>query len=270
MWVPDFEPDENSPGQLSPLPPDKRNERRVPVTADFDKMQWARLLDFSIKDYYTDPVSYLYWTSKIDIYRFNNLPDDTPLRRTVPIFISVALEPSLFGVPVIYSENHEPFFTTEGAVIKERSDLVKLKKPNFYNSGMMPLAHKFYDEISKIVPEEYSVIFPKWGRSPWGTACGIRSMENLLADTIEDPQFVHDLMRLITDARKEYTKDRRKFLNMVDDESACYNDECSPPIQSPESYETFCFPYENELCEFYGGLRWWHSCGVTTHPVDQP
>jgi len=133
----------------------------------------------------------------------------------------------------------------------------------------MPLAHKFYQEINKLVPEDFSVVFPVWIRGPLGVACAIRGMQNLLVDIIEDPEFVHQLMRLITDSRKEYTRESRKFLGGVKILNSCpenplANDEVSIPIISPQLYEELIFPYEDELSEFYGGINWWHSCGNKT------
>ena len=100
-------------------------------------------------------------------------------------------------------------------------------------------------------------------------ACGMRSMEDLLVDMIEAPEFVHELMRFITDSRKEYTQQSRKFLGKVEIRNACSenslaNDEVSIPIVSPQLYEELIFPYEDELSEFFGGVNWWHSCGNKT------
>lgn len=264
MWGPDFSPDEYEPGLIAPFPADKREEKRPPVTADWDRLQWSKFLHFNIREYYTDPLVYLKWTLKINIYRFKNFPDDTPLLKIIPIYLGVAFEPSLFGVPVVYSLNREPLFTSEGSVIKDKRDLAKIKLPNFFKSGLMPLAHKFYDEINKLIPKGFSVIFPKWGRGPFGVACAVRGMENLLIDMIEDPKFVHQLMQLIVNSRKEYTQNRRKFTGKNEIESTCWNDEVSCPIISPQLYEEFIFPYEDQLSNFYGGIRWWHSCGNKT------
>lgn len=264
MWGPEFSPDEYEPGLIAPFPAHKRKEKRPSITADWDRLQWSKLLHFDIKEYYTDPLAYLKWTLSIDVYRFKNFPDDTPFVKTVPIFLGVAFESSLFGVPVVYSSTREPLFTSEGSVIKTKGDLAKLEIPDFFKNGLMPLTHKFYDEINKLIPKDFSVIFPKWGRGPFGVACAIRGMENLLIDMIEDPKFVHQLMRLITDSRKEYTQNRRKFTGKNEVESSCWNDEVSCPIISPQLYEEFIFPYEDELSKFYGGIRWWHSCGNKT------
>lgn len=264
MWGPEFSPDEYEPGLIAPFPACKRKEKRPPITADWDRLQWSKLLHFDIKKYYTNPLAYLKWTLEVDIYRFKNFPDDTPLTKIVPIFLGAAYEPNLFGVPIVYSSAHEPLFTSEGSVIKSKSDLAKLKTPNFFKTGLMPLAHKFYEEINKLVPEDFSVIFPKWGRGPFGIACAVRGMQRLLIDMIEDSKFVHQLMRFVTDSRKEYTRRRRKFTGKNEVESTCWNDEVSIPIISPQLYEEFIFPYEDELSKFYGGIKWWHSCGNKT------
>ncbi len=270
MWPKNFKPSEYEPGLIPPLEASKRDEKRPPLSADWDRNQWSRLLGFDIKRYYTDPIYYLKWMLKINLYRFNNFPDDTPLTSTMPIFLGVAFEPNLFGVPTVYSREREPLYTSDGAVIKKKNDLLKLKIPDFYESGPMPLAHRFYETLNGIVPPEFTVEFPVWLRGPFGVACGLRSMQRLLADMIDAPSFVHDLMRLMNEARKEFTRQRRKFLGNGTDimhgcaESSLANDEVSIPMVSPSLYETLILSYEKELEEFYGEIQWWHSCGNKT------
>jgi hypothetical protein len=270
MWPWNFKPSEYEPGLIPPLEASEREEKRPPLTADWDRLQWSRFLKFDLKRYYTEPLHYLKWTLKINLYRFNNFPDDTPLTYTIPIFLGVAFEPNLFGVPTVYSTEHEPLFTSDGAVIKKRSDLLKLKVPDFYTSGPMPLAHRFYETLNGIVPRAFSMEFPVWLRGPFGVACGMRSMQNLLMDMIDDPLFVHDLMHLITEARKDFSGQRRKFLRNGENvmhssaESSLANDEVSIPMVSPSLYQKLILPYELELEKFYGGIHWWHSCGNKT------
>ncbi len=261
LWGSEIIPDEYSPGELAPISLNERVNKKIPLTADWDRIIKSKLLGFNIEEYYKDPLTYLRWTLEMDIHRFENFNDDTPLLKTVPIFMSISFEPSLFGVPIVYSTEHEPLFTSDGAVIKDKKDLVKLKGIDFFNSGLMPLAHRFYNEISKLTPKDYLVIFPKCCRGPFGVACAIRGMQNLLIDMIEDPDFVHKLMNFITNERIGYTKQRRKFLNKVEVESTLLNDEASSSIISPKFYEEFCLPYEDKLSKFYGSIRQWHSCG---------
>ena len=264
MWEPGFIPDEYDPGVIAPFPANKRKEKRVAITSHWSRIQWARFLNFDISEYHKDPLTFLTGQLKIDIQRFKKFQDDTPLLKTIPIYMSCAFEPSLFGVPVTYSSVSEPIFASDGAVINSKDDLTKLKIPDFFKSGLMNLAHKFYDDLESLVPKDYSVVFPKWARGPFGVACALRGMENILIDMLSDPPFVHKLMRFITDARKEYTRSRRKFLNKIEVEGSLHNDEVYSPLISPKMYEEFCFPYEDELSEFYGGITWWHSCGNKT------
>lgn len=269
MWPSNFKPSAYEPGLIPPLAPWRRDEKRPPLTADWDRMQWSRMLGFDIQRYYTDPLYYLRWTLEINLYRFKHFPDDTPLTRSVPIFLSVAMEPNFFGVPILYSDQHEPLFTSEGAVVRERGDLGKLRVPDFQQCGLMPLARRFYDTIRETAPDELMIEFPVWLRGPFGVACGIRGMQALLVDMIDDPPLVHELLALTVESRKEFTGVRRGIMGNKEfyhesAENSMANDEVSIPIVSPALCNEFIFPYEQQLEEFYGGIHWWHSCGNKT------
>ncbi|MFW6180886.1 MAG: uroporphyrinogen decarboxylase family protein [Spirochaetota bacterium] len=269
MWPERFRPSAYEPGLIPPLAREHREEKRPPLSADWDRLQWSRLLGFDISRYYTDPLCYLRWTLEINLFRFDRFLDDTPLTRTVPIFLGVAMEPNFFGVPILYSDRHEPLFTSDGAVVRERGDLVKLKVPDFRRAGLMPLARRFYDTIRSLAPEGWAVDFPVWLRGPFGVACGIRGMQALLVDMIDDPPLVHELMALIVEARGAFTRVRREITGGEEIEHGCAendlaNDEVSVPIVSPELCEELILPYEQKLEERYGGVHWWHSCGNKT------
>mgnify|MGYP001108573322 CR=1 FL=1 len=255
MWPPRFRPSAYEPGLIPPPAPEHREEKRPPLSADWDRLQWSRLLGFDISRYYTDPLYYLRWTLEINLFRFDRFPDDTPLTPTVPIFRGVAMEPNFFGVPILYSDRHEPLFTSEGAVVRERGDLARLKVPDFRQAGLMPLARRFYDTIRSLAPEGWGVGFPVWLRGPFGVACGIRSMQALLVDMIDDPPLVHDLMALIVESRREFTRIRRDVMGEEEIEHACAenamaNDEVSVPIVSPALCVEFILPYEKQLARF--------------------
>jgi hypothetical protein len=144
--------------------------------------------------------------------------------------------------------------------------------PDFYRSGLMPLAHRYYARLKELLPADFTVTFPEWGRGPWGVAFHIRLNNNLAMDLIDRPAFVHRLMRFITDARKEWWLARCKFLGTRLEPANLYNDEVNTPTMSPGQYEEFVLPYEQELSEFHGGIGYWHSCGDTTllvHLIDR-
>ena len=75
-------------------------------------------------------------------------------------------------------------------------------------------------------------------------------------------------MRFITDARKQWWRDRSKYLGIPLEPANLYNDEVNCPTLSPAMFEEFVLPYEQELSEFHGGIGYWHSCGDTTKLVE--
>ena len=197
------------------------------------------------------------------IYRFEEFQDFTPVEKSMGIWLGATFESSLFGSRSIFMKDEDPWIDRE-PVIKRYQDIDNLKFPDFYQSGLMPLAHRMYNWMSELAGDEYTIVFPEWRMGPFGVACALRGMENLLADLLLKPEFVHRLMRLITDARKKWVKERAEFLGQKVGQGDLDDDEVNSPCLSPEQYREFVLPYEKELCEFHGGIGYWHSCGDTT------
>jgi len=239
----------------------------IPFTVEPELPMWAELLEFDVENFYTDPSSYLESTLRMMIYRFEHFEDFTCIEKTIPIWLGTTLESSLLGSKTIFVKGESPWIDRE-PIIKDYEDLDKLNYPDFHKSGLMPLVHRMYGEISELVQSNYTVVFPEWARGPLGVAMHIRGWENLLSDMVLNPDFVHRLMRFITDARKEWIKERAGFLGRKVDRGNLYNDEVNCPTISPQQYEEFVLPYEVELSEFHGGITYWHSCGDTTKLLD--
>jgi hypothetical protein len=236
---------------------------RAPITVEPEITLWGKILGFDVRDFYQNPVTYLINSLRMSIYRFENWDDQTGIGLQIPIWLGVTLESSLFGARTVYTRDDYPWLDRE-PVIRTRDDLEKLEPPDFFSSGLMPLAHRYYQEIRELVDDDVKVNFHEWGRSPFGVAFHIRRMENLLVDMIDDPEFTHRLMRFITDARKRWVAERAKFLGKPIEKGNLYNDEVNTPTLSPALYEQFVLPYEQELSMFHGGILYWHSCGNTT------
>jgi len=241
--------------------------KMIPFTVEPEIPMWAQILGFDIGEFYNDPRCYLENTLKMMIYRFEHFQDFTCVEKTIPIWLGTTFESSLFGSRTIFVKGESPWLDRE-PIIKRPEDLDELNFPDFYKSGLMPLAHKMYEEINELVEGKYTVVFPEWGRGPFGVVQHIRGLENLLMDIILRPEFVHRLMRFVTDARKSWVKERARFLRRKVEKGNLYNDEVNCPTLSPSQYEEFVLPYELELCEFHGGITYWHSCGDTTKLLD--
>jgi len=240
-----------------------KKTKMIPFTVEPEIPMWAKILDFNVKQYYTNPRCYFENNLKMMIYRFEEFQDFTPIEKTIGIWLGASFEASLFGSKTIFMEDEDPWIDRE-PVIKRYEDLDRLEFPHFCKSGLMPLAHRMYSEMNELAKGEYTIVFPEWRMGPFGVACALRKMENLLADILLNPEFVHKLMQFITEARKEWTKERAKFLKQEVGKGDLDNDEVNSLLLSPKHYEEFVLPYEQELCEFHGGIGYWHSCGDVT------
>ena len=107
------------------------------------------------------------------------------------------------------------------------------------------------------------VMYPTAIRGPFSIATQLRETSNLLIDMVEDPPFVHALMRRITDGLKRHAQLRAEFTGEPIQPAKLFNDEIGTPMISCRHYEEFILPYELELAAFHGRVHYWHSCGVT-------
>ena len=236
---------------------------RAPITIEPEMTMWSSILGFDTDRFYQDPEVFLLNQLKINIYRHEHFNEDTVVGKEIVIWLGTTLESSLLGSKTIYTEDEYPWIDRD-AVIEGEADLGRIETFNFYKTGLMPLAHQYYEVLNEYLDSDFKVTFPEWGRSPFGVATHVRGYENLLVDMIKNPDFTHRLMRKITDFRKAWIVERASFLGQAVEKGNLYNDEVNCPTLSPPLYEEFVLPYEQELSGFHGGILYWHSCGDTT------
>ena len=234
----------------------------VPFTIEPEHEMWAKIFRFGLDDYYTQGLTYLVADLNMKIYRFENFLDGTPIGKDISLWMGAGFEASLFGMKQVYTKDKDPWIGRQ-PLLKNKSYLDKLVVPDFYNAPAMLRVHQMYEDIKKSLEDDFSVIMPEWCRGPFGLACHLRGMENIIIDMREDPEFVHALMRFTTEARQKWTKQRAEFMKISIQAGSLYNDEVNVPLLSPRLYEEFVLPYEIKLSEFYGVITYWHSCGNT-------
>lgn len=225
----------------------------------------CELVGINIKDFYENPGTHLLFQLKQKLFRFKNYKDDMVIDKMIAIRLGYVLEHTLFGMKVIERKGLDPIIE-QSPMISDKADLLKLKLPDFFESGLMPKVHFFYEKINSILKDagDFLVDFPHWAAGPWPIATHLRGMERLALDIYDDPKFVHDLMNFITQSHIEWVKQRNKFLKTPISETNLDNDEVNGMMLSPTSYEEFVFPYENKIANFHGGVFYWHSCGDIT------
>ncbi len=234
----------------------------VPFTVDPETVFYAHALDFDLREYYLDPYCYLENTLKMKLYRYRMFDDDSYITKNISLFLGVILEPSMFGIIPVYPEGKDPWNSLE-PVVHSSEDINKLKQPDFYKSGIMPRCHQFYTEIRQILPDDFSVSFPLWGRGPWGVAQHLMGFENLMIATMDEPEMIHALLDKITDMQCVWLSQRADFLEIPLPIGVMYNDEVNCQVLSPAMYREFVFPYEQKVSMYQNGITYWHSCGDT-------
>ena len=215
-----------------------------------------------LRGFYTDPQTYLKGYLAACLNKFHWFQDDTYFLPEVPIWLGPSFEPNLFGKGVSYTEDKDPWIDQE-PVLRAREDLDRLEPPDFRRSGLMPVVHSMYEEIGRLVGGRLKVRFTDWLRGPFVLAFHLRGAVNILMDMVDDPAFVHKLMRFVTDARKHWCEQRAAFLGEDVGQGDLYNDEVNVPFLSPAFYREYVLPYEIELSQFHGQIGYWHSCGDT-------
>ncbi len=250
--------------------------RRIGFHVGIGRSVWKNIVDFSLVEYFDKPEVALTAQMKWKLFWHDSIPDDTVLEPTVGLDFGVALEPSLFGVRPVFSANTDPMYGEP--VIAEHSDLAKLRKPDFFESGIMPRVHAMYEGM-KDLAGPVPVRFPGWARGPWSVACMLRGFNELYMDLADDPGFVVDLLDFIVESRIGWEKQRCAFLGHDPKDQSRdwqyvvyrrissgdqFNDEVDGNLFSPSTYENYIFPAEKKLRDFYGALRYYHSCGNMT------
>lgn len=238
---------------------------KPPIVVAPENQFWSYMFDFSLVDYYSNPRTYLERQLQMYAYKHSHWDDDTFFDGNIYIWFSVVTELSLFGTHIIFREHQEPWLHGE-PVLSQKEKLDTLEPPDFRKSGLMPIIHQYYEEISELVHGRLPVVFPSWVRGPFCIASHLRGVENILTDMVEDPVFIHRLMRFIVDCQKKWLMERRKFLGETElPRGKLFNDEIGEPSIGPKYYEEFILPYEIELAEFQNGIEYWHSCNNTTN-----
>lgn len=239
-----------------------RDESAVPITVDLQNPLWIKRFPQDLSHTFKDPHAYLKFYLQKRIESFRLFRDDTPLELIIPIWMHTPFEMSLFGMQTLYFRDQDPVVHQDSAVCHSKEDLDRLPHINFYQSGMMPLAHRIYEGIKEVCEPQFKIIFPEWIRGPLGVALFLRGYTNLLLDMTGDVELVHGLMKKVTDERKRYFSMRASFMGEdVIPPGSLFNDEVDSGIIGPMHYREFVKPYEIDLGKFHKRISYWHSCG---------
>jgi uroporphyrinogen decarboxylase len=210
-----------------------------PIVASF-----AGTLDgLSIEEYCTDPVKAI--TAMMNYYE-RYQPD------VVLAYNDLAKEAEAFGCGVKYSDYVVPSIETH--VLEDKAALARLAMPDPNKTARLP---GFLEQCEALVKAKPPAAIGAVAVGPWTIAMLLRNPEMMLLDTFEDPQFIHDLMRITTDFSKAWGDAIVKTgIGLSYSEPTA-----SISLISPDNYREFIAPYHKELVEHFKAKK----VGVTTH-----
>jgi len=165
----------------------------------------------------------------------------------------LAKEAEAFGCRVKYSDWVVPSID-QHVLSDDKAGLAKLTMPDPYKTARLP---GFLEQCEALVKAKPPTALGAVAVGPWTIAMLIRNPETMLLDTFEDPQFIHDLMRVTTDFCKIWGDAIAKTgIGLSFSEPTA-----SISLVSPDNYRDFIAPYHKELVEHFKAKK----VGVTTH-----
>jgi hypothetical protein len=248
--------------------PAPRDRGKIPFVVEPAVEMWSHILGFDEKAYYADPLTYLTAQLEIKVYHAQHFRDDTYIDKSFRLLFATLLEGTLVGVPYGFTEQGHPWLDYLNPPVETEKDLEDLEPPDFYHSGIMPLVHRFYVEMSKVLDNDFLIKFPDWIMGPFGVACELRGFDQFLMDLIIAPDFAWRMLHFIVEARRSWQRQCDDFLGIERTRGLLGNDDVNCPTLSPALYREMILPFEMALCEHYGGIFYWHSCGNTTRLLD--
>ncbi|MGB3700423.1 MAG: uroporphyrinogen decarboxylase family protein [Anaerolineales bacterium] len=128
--------------------------------------------------------------------------------------------------------------------LDDKSNFSKLQVPDPQKDGRIPGYLEACVETKNVVKDA-----PVSGviAGPWTIAMGLRGANNLIVDTKMDPEFVHELMKVSTEATKRFTE----ALNEIGIGVGYSEAPASCNLISPSMYRDFVFPYHKELVSYF-------------------
>ncbi len=215
---------------------------RVPIGIILGPFR-ARVLGCSLKNYWRDGKKLADGTlACFELFKHDS----------VEISWDIMMEAEASGAQLEFPEDGIP--RVRKYILSQKSTLGSLQLPKPESSGRFPLYIQACKEVSKIIKNS---VLTGTVTGPWTIATGLRSVQELIFDTVDDPDFVEELMKFTTEVTKTLgSKVIETGLSLTMGEAAS---SCS--LISPAIYRQFIKPHHQEIVEFFRQRR----AGVSMH-----
>ncbi len=206
----------------------------------------ARVLGCSLKDYWRDGRKLADGTlACFELFKHDS----------VEVSWDIMMEAEASGAQLEFPEDGIP--RVRNYILSQKSALGSLQLPQPESSGRFPLYIQACREVSKIIKNS---ALTGTVTGPWTIATGLRNVQELIFDTVDDPDFVEEMMKFTTEVTKILgSKVIETGLSITMGEAAS---SCS--LISPTIYRQFIKPRHQEIVEFFrqkGAGVSMHICG---------
>lgn len=243
---------------------------RVWISSYMENIALPELFGYDMNDLYRDPALGLEMELRYRLFWLDNSWDDCIPGRGIESSVGMYFDLTLFGQEVGHSAGGVPQFGRHA--LADRPDLSALPaEVDFYSSGVMPQLIQYHRDMQEIARrwygDEITIGMREFLRGPTDIYVVMRGYENFIADTIERPQFVQELMSYFVTQRARWNAQRQQFVGGTPSSPQVHDDWVNVPFISPEIFRDFIVPAYRELQEKEGPVTYFHTCGVMTPVV---
>ena len=178
-------------------------------------------------------------------------------------FNDLAKEAEAIGCRVKYSDYVVPSIDRH-VLQDDKGMLARLEIPDPFKDGRLP---GFLEQCQALSSAKVPSPLGSVNVGPWTIAMLMRNPEMLCLDTLDDPAFVHDLMRFSTEYAKrvgDAVLTTKIGLSYSDPTASC-------SLVGPDTYREFIKPYHQEMVDYFKAKKVGvtiHICG-TTHQIHE-
>ncbi len=151
------------------------------------------------------------------------------------------VEAEALGCEVRYFDESPDVPAVVSGIVRSREDLEKRQRPNPERDGRMPL---FLDAAERLCREVGDDLYIRGALSgPFSIACSLFGTAELLVATVDDPDFVRDLLTFAAEVTRDFGEAfvRRGAGVIVFDSKA------SPQASSPKIFQDFVMPVYRDI-----------------------
>jgi uroporphyrinogen decarboxylase len=208
----------------------------------------SRLTDYTVKEILKDARK----SAEAHVAFYERFQPDSMV-----IYNDIYLEAEAVGCELEFPDDRisHPITTP----LEDKAKLAKLTVPDPEKDARLPYFIELCQRVSSEVKKTAAVGLGHSG--PWNLAMHLRGAESLLLDTIDDPEFVHDLMGFTTEVVQTFSNGLIEA-GLTPSIGEAY---ATCDLISPQIYKDFIKPYHTKLGEYYRSKNSFlglHVCGL--------